>query len=310
MLNLESGTELLRLLSDGTRLRLLLLLQADRFTVAELTAITGLSQSRVSTHLGKLRAAGLVQDRRSGNASWYTVDSEQIAPETQQLWGTLIDNLSDDCIQSDREQAAEIARQRERNRSWIESVAGSMDRHYSPGRTWEATARALISLLNLGDVLDIASGDGVLGELLAPRARQVTCIDNNTAVLAAGQKRLERFANVSLQQGDMHHLPFANHTFDQVFLMHALSYTERPGAVIAEAARVLRSGGELVLTTLTTHTHEATVAAFDHLNLGFEPAALAAWADEFRLDTQFSSVTSREARPPYFEVVTLLARAR
>ena len=307
MLSLTLGSDLLRLLAEPTRLRLLLLLEAEALTVAELTAVTGLSQSRISTHLGKLKQAGLVQDERHGQASLYHADTGQFSAAARQIWGALIDNLDDLQVARDRERATAAVRQRAQHRSWVESAAGRMEQQYSPGRSWEATTRALINLLELGDVLDIASGDGVLTELLAPRAARVTGLDINTAAIAAARARLKDQTTVELRQGDMHALPFADASFDQVFLMHALTYTRRPEVAIAEAARVLRPGGRLVLATLKHHQHEATVTAFDHVNLGFEPAQLRALVADQGLGVALCEVSSRERRPPHFEVVTLVA---
>lgn len=307
MLDLEYGTTLLRLLGEPTRLRLLLLLETEALSVAELTAITGLTQSRISSHLARLRQAELVSDERAGNATFYRVDPARFPPYTRQLWGTLLDNLDDIQVARDGERAAEIVRRRGTRSSWVESVAGRMERQYSPGRTWEATARALIGLLRLGDVLDLASGDGVLTELLAGRAETATCLDINPTVIEAGRKRLAKHGNVRFRLGDMHALPFADGSFDQVFLMHALSYTRRAPAVIAEAARVLRANGTLVLATLRRHRHRATVSAFDHVNLGFEPEQLRRWSERAGLIVDNCDIGCRESRPPYFEVIGLTA---
>lgn len=307
MFTLNLGSDLLRLLSEPTRLRLLLLLEAEDLTVAELTAITGLSQSRISTHLGKLRQAGLVQDERMGQATLYSADTGQFSPAARQIWGALIDNLDDNQIREDSERATATVRQRSARHSWVESVAGRMEQQYSPGRSWEATTRALINLLQLGNVLDIASGDGVLAELLCARATSVTCLDSNAAVIAAARKRLRDQANVRFHRGDMHALAFEDNTFDQVFLMHALPYSNTPEKAISEAARVLGPGGTLVLTTVKKHNHEATVAAFDHVNLGFGVAELKRWVSREGLYIESAGATSREQRPPHFEVLTLIA---
>lgn len=307
MLDLDYGTALLRLLGEPTRLRMLLLLEAEALTVAELTAITGLAQSRISSHLGRLRQAGLVNDERVGSATFYRADPARFPPHTRQLWGTLLDNLDDAQVARDAERAAEIVRQRGARRSWVESVAGRMERQYSPGRTWEATARTLFGLLKLGDVLDLASGDGVLAELLAGRARSVACLDINPTVIGAGRQRLADRENVHFHLGDMHALPYAGSSFDQVFIMHALSYTGHADKVIAEAARVLRPGGALALATLRRHRHRATVSAFDHVNLGFEPEQLRAWSEAAGLDVDICEIVCKENRPPYFEVVSLIA---
>lgn len=306
-LSIAQSTELCRLLADPSRLRLLLLLEAHPLSVAELTEVTGLAQSRVSTHLARLKRAGLVQDQRTGGAALYSLAAEQSS--AAELWGLMRQELDDRQARLDRERADEVVRARKSGQTWAESVAGRMELHYSPGRTWEATAHALIGLLQLGDVLDVASGDGVLAELVAERAASVTCMDISAKVLAAARKRLGRVPNVSFCQGDMAALPFAPRRFDQVFLMHALSYAQDPKAVLAGCARLLRPGGRLVIATLNAHRHEVARQAYDHVNLGLTPEALAKVLKSCGLEVELCRVTSREPRPPYFEVVTALARA-
>ncbi len=73
--------------------------------------------------------------------------------------------------------------------------------------------------------------------------------------------------------------------------------------MIAKAARLLRGGGQLVIATLGAHKHEAAKQAYDHVNLGVTPEALAKWLKSCGLEVKLCRVTSREPRPPYFEVV-------
>jgi len=307
MLDLADSTQLLRLLAEPTRLRLLILLIDEPMTVAELTAVTQLTQSRVSSHLGRLREAGMVQDEAVANANFYSVDVERWPHDLRPLWGALIDQMDDNQVHRDREQAAEIVRRRAVRSSWVESVAGRMERQYSPGRTWEAMSRSLIESLDLGDVLDIASGDGVLAELLCRRATSVTCLDRSAAVIEAARKRLACQGNVAFEIGDMHALPFDDARFDQVFLLHALSYSREPDTALAEAARVLRPGGQLTLATIARHDHEATVAAYDHVNLGFDVSSLAAWLTQGGLNVRDCAERAREPQPPYFHLITASA---
>lgn len=307
MLNLDHSTYLLRLLAEPTRLRLLLLLGEESLTVAEMTAVTQLSQSRISSHLARLREADLVYDRAVANTNLYSVDTQNWAADIRPIWGALVDQLDDVQLHRDRERAAEIVRRRSQHTGWAESVAGRMERQYSPGRTWEAMAAALIELLTLGDVLDIASGDGVLADLLRGRARSVTCLDRSEAVIAAARRRLARRGNVSFEIGDMHALPFADAAFDQVFLLHAMTYSHNPETAINEAARVLRRGGRLILATLARHEHEATVSAYDHVNLGFETDEITTWLTDAGLEVLTCDITARELQPPYFRVITASA---
>lgn len=309
-IGLEQGIEIFRLLSDPTRLRLMVLLEHEELSVAELTQITGLTQSRISTHLGRLRKAELVHDRRTGANSYYSLSRGDLSPTVLELWSALLNHLDDAQVAQDLERARELVTARQQQSSWAESVAGRMETQYSPGRTWEATARALIQLLPLGDVLDLASGDGVLAELLVDRAESVTCVDINETVVAAGRKRLKKHAKVRFELGDMHALSFPDKSFDEVFLMQALTYTQRPQAVLKEIARVLRPGGQLVATTLKQHNHAATVQAYDHVNQGFTVKSLRALCTKAGLAVVRCEVTSREQRPPFFEVITLLAAGK
>lgn len=303
-LNLEQSTELCQLLGDASRQRLLLLLEQFELTTAELTTITGLAQSRVSTHLARLKRAGLVQDQRVAGSARYSASQDGAA---HPVWALLRQGLDDPRTLLDRERAAECILARKHGRTWAESVAGRMEVHYSPGRTWEATARGLIGLIAPGRVLDVASGDGVLAELLAEEAESVDCVDISETVVAAGRVRLAAHANVRFHCADMHDLPFAEASFDTVFVMHALTCSRTPAEVIRAAGRVLAPEGRLVVVALKSHQHEAAMVAYDHLNMGIEPAALRKLLVANRLKVDACRVTSRELRPPYFEVVTALA---
>src|SRR5210317_2194242 len=224
-MDLQHASHHFRLLSDSTRLRLLMLLDREELSVAELAAITQLAQPRVSTHLAKLKEAGLVNDRREGVSVYYRMANAIDDSSLGALWELLRINTSDPLIQQDSERIPQVINARGGNSSWADSVAGDMERHYSPGRTWEVTTRAIVQLLELGDVLDIASGDGVLAELLAPRANSIQCLDISQRVVDAGKERLRNYSNVSFATGDMHDLPIPDASCDTVLLMHALTYT-------------------------------------------------------------------------------------
>lgn len=307
MLDLNDSSQLLRLLAEPTRLRLLLLLGHEPLSVAELTSVTQLTQSRISSHLARLREAGLVVDGGLGGGNRYTVDATRWPRDIRPLWGLLSERIDDAQLAQDRERAMEIVRRRAAGGGWAESVAGRMERQYSPGRTWEAVSRSMIELLELGSVLDVGSGDGVLAELLSPKARRFTCLDLSAAVIEAARRRLVDRPNVGFEVGDMHALPWPDDVFDQVFMLHALSYSSRPATALGEAARVLRPGGRLVVATIAQHEHEATVAAYDHVNLGFTPNQINDWLEQAGLIVVDCAERSRERQPPYFRLITASA---
>ncbi|CAN7318529.1 metalloregulator ArsR/SmtB family transcription factor [Pseudoxanthomonas sp. LjRoot168] len=307
-MDLEAWSARLKVFADATRVRLLALLSREELTVAELSAITQLAQPRVSTHLAKLKEAGLARDRRAGVSAYYRFDEDNLDTVQRELWRSLRDGSDDPLLRQDAERIAAVLANRAADQNWADSVAGDMERHYSPGRTWEALARTALPLLETGDVLDIASGDGVLAELLSPHAKRYVCIDTSSRVVAAAGERLRRFPNVEVREGDMHALPFKDGSFDLVVLMHALTYSAKPAQAVAEAARVLRRGGRLLLSSLGKHEHKSVVDAYGHVNLGFSEKELRKFAEKAGLEIANAETVTRERRPPHFEVLSLTAQ--
>ena len=305
-MDLEGWSNRLKVFADATRVRLLSLLEGEELTVAELSAITQLAQPRVSTHLAKLKEAGLVRDRRAGVSAYYRFDDATLDPSQRVLWQSISAGSDDPLLRQDADRVPAVLAMRAADQNWADSVAGDMERHYSPGRTWEALARTALPLLQPGNVLDIASGDGVLAELLAPHSRRYVCIDTSARVVSAAAERLRRFPNVEVREGDMHALPFAAGDFDLVVLMHALTYAAKPAQAVAEAARVLRPGGRLLLSSLAKHEHRVVVEAYGHVNLGFGAKELRRFAEKAGVQVASCETVTREKRPPHFEVISLI----
>ena len=307
-MDLTAWSSCLRVLADPTRVRLLALLDREELTVAELSEITQLAQPRVSTHLAKLREAALVRDRRSGVSAYYRFNPDELSASQQALWRSLADCADDPLLRQDAERLPSVLAARASDENWADSVAGDMERHYSPGRTWEALARAALQLLEPGDVLDVASGDGALAELLAPQSRRYLCVDASAKVANAARERLIHLSNVEIQVQDMHALDLPDQSFDLVLLMNALTYAQQPIKAMAEAARVLRPGGRVLATTLVKHEHRLAVAPYGHANLGFSAQDLKKLCDKVKLEVLRCEPFTRERRPPHFEVISLIAR--
>lgn len=307
-IELTAATDLLRLLADASRVRLLALLADEELTVAELASITRLKQPRVSTHLAKLKEAGLVVDRRAGVAAYYRAQLEDWPADVRGLWEGLHASTRDAVLAEDRTRREAALAARLGGSSWADSVAGDMERHYSPGRSWETTMRAWLGLLELGDVVDVASGDGALAQLVAPRARSWTCVDSSERVVAAARARLAALPQVRVLPGDMHELPLAARSADLVLLMQALPYSDRPADALAEAARVLRPGGRLLLTCMDRHEHRSVVAPFGHRNLGFAADALRELLAQAGLHDIQLSPGGVESKPPHFASWVATAR--
>lgn len=303
---LHDSVELVAAFADPTRVRLLALLDGYELTVAELTAITELSQSRVSTHLARLRDHRLLQDRRDGSLRYYRLQREALAARAGRLWNAVRADLDDAVLQSDADRRAALLTARDQEGPWVESIAGRMEHHYSPGRTWEALGRGVAPLLSLGEVLDIGCGDGMVAQLIGPQATRYVGVDRSAKLVSAAEKRLHRRSHVSFTEADMHDLPFDSDSFDTVLMLHVLTYTKEPGRAVNEATRVLRPGGRIVVVTLAAHSHGDVVERYGHQNLGFEPKKLERLLRGLRIER--CAITSRERRKPHFQVITAAAQ--
>ncbi len=309
-LSLEGAAALCALFGDETRVRLMSLLAEAELSVAEICRVTELAQSRVSGHLARMREGGLVISRARGSSNLYRVDADQLSPEGRALFTLMGERLADVVLEGDQRRLQEVLAARAGGETWPESIAGEMERHYSPGRTWEALGNALFGLLELGDVLDVGSGDGHLAALLDARCRSYLGVDASPKVVEAARARgagRGRACEPEFLVGDMHALPVEDEAVDVALMLHVLGYSTTPARALSEAARVLRPGGKLVLATLAAHPHADLTARYGHVNAGFEVPALRRMLRRAGVPPQICEITSRERRAPHFQVVTAIA---
>lgn len=302
-MDLQAASDVLAVLADPTRVRLLALLAGAELPVSDLVAVLDVAQSRVSSHLARLKDAGLVRDRRAGTQVFYAA-AQGGAPTAHEVWQHLAARLTDPQLKADQAALASLLKARSAGEDWPDAAAGQMERHYSPGRTWESLGQTLVGLVQLGDVLDAGGGDGTLAQMLAAQCRSMTVVDVNPRMLQAARRRLKGLANVSVEQASVTALPFAAARFDHVLMLHVLADVTDPAAALTEAARVLRPGGRISVATLAAHAHLTLTAPFGHRWPGFSPAALRRLLSRAGLQVQVCKVTSREKRHPHFEVIT------
>jgi SAM-dependent methyltransferase len=304
--NLEAQVFLLQTFADPTRLRLLALLADEHeLTVGELTTVTGLAQSRVSTHLARLREAGLLADRKLGASTFYTLRAGAAPARVRELWDLVRGSLGDRLLDGDRRRRDELLSARTAPAA---SLADEIERHHAPGRTWEATTFGLLGLVELGDVLDVGSGSGAVAELFVPRARRVTLLDQSERAVDSAQRRFHGRSSVEVVLGDMHRMPFGAAQFDHVLLLHVLVHSAEPHVLFAEAARVLKPGGRLSLVTLAEHEETLVAESHGHRTQGFSAGAVRDLLRAARLDVELCELTSRGRREPHFEVLSAFAR--
>lgn len=294
----------LTLLGDESRLRLCALLRVRELCVTDLVRVTGIAQSRVSTHLGRLREAGFVRDRRQGAQSFYALSTEAVPHAARALLDEATAS-ADPTLAGDRQRLTEL--DAERRGDLPQSAVDEIERDYSPGRTWHSLAVGIAALLRLGDVLDVGSGDGAAASAVAPYARSLTCIDSNARMIDAARERLGKHPHVRTQVADVHALPFADASFDTVLVFHTLTYAERPARALAECARVLRPGGRLVLLCLDQHHQSEVTARYGEVHPGFSLRAVRTLLGRAELDVVSAEIACREAKKPHLQVVLAIA---
>ncbi len=303
-MNLSHYVDTLSLLGDENRLRLCALLSERELCVTDLVRVTGISQPRVSTHLGRLREAGFVRDRRKGPQSFYTLDLDSLPVSAKALLDEAA-HSEDPTLDGDRSRLQEL--EAERRNGLAEYVPDELERFYSPGRSWQSLAVGIAAMLRLGDVLDVGSGDGAAASAIVPYCRSLTCIDTSERMVDETRERLASFPHATARVADVHDLPFASASFDTILLFHTLTYAARPPRALAECARVLRPGGRLVLLCLDRHRHQDVTGKYGERHPGFSPRTVRRLLGDAGLDVVKADVASRESKKPHLQVVLAIA---
>ncbi|MBV8532611.1 MAG: metalloregulator ArsR/SmtB family transcription factor [Verrucomicrobia bacterium] len=296
----------LRTLSDPTRARLMHLLQAEELSVAEIQEILGMGQSRISTHLAQLKRSGLVQDRRVGKNIYYswTPGGPIKEPELRSLIRLAVADMPE--AASDRSGLKHVlSKRRNRTREYFNKLAGKFGRSYCPGRSWQALAHLLLTLVPPIDVADLGAGEGALSQLLAKRARKVIAVDISERMVEVGTQLAKEhgFSNLEYRLGDLEDPPIADSSIDLAVFSQALHHANSPNKAIAAARRILRPGGRLVILDLLAHSFEQARDLYADLWLGFSEVQLLHLLEQAGFRESEVQIVSRELNSPYFQTV-------
>jgi len=296
----------LRALGDPTRLRLLALLDCEELSVNELQAITGLGQSRISTHLGQLQETSLVASRRDGKRSLYRAETPTKARDSLALARQAAAEISE----HDADQAGLRRVLDERNhhaRLFFNQVAGRFDRQYGPGRSWQAFGHFLLRILPPLDIADLGSGEGLLAELLARRARKIICVDNSKRIVDFGTRKAKKngLKNVEFRQGNIESPPIRAKTIDLALLSQALHHAEHPEKTVVAAHKILRPGGQVMILDLLEHNQAKVAKHLGDRWPGFSKTQLHTWLKNAGFKKIEITEVDREEEPPHFQ--TMLA---
>ncbi len=302
----------LRLLGDGSRVRILRLVAREELSVADLQEILGMGQSRISMQLSQLRQSEFVEVRRAGQKSLYHMvipaGAEAILHEVLEKSTSDIREIAHD----DEGLRLLLERRKDHLRSYFDGLAGRFGRNYVPGRSWKALAEMTLRLLPPLVIADIGAGEGTMSLLLAQTAERVIAVDSSIKMVEYGSELVVRngIENVEYRQGDMEELPIGTEEVDMVLLHQALHHALHPSQALSEAWRILRPNGRIVLLDLVKHDVEEARELYGDVWLGFSQVELVTLLRNAKFEDIRISIVDRAGEPPHFETIMALGAKR
>src|SRR6478609_4371316 len=288
-LDFESLHAVLRAAGEGTRLRILALLAEAELTVSDLTKILRQSQPRISRHLKLLAEAGLVDRYREGSWAFYRLGERGgVADIAQTLVGRLDPN--DAVVMRDRGRLAAVrAARAAAAQTYFSQHAVEWDRirrlHVADAAVESAIETALADR-PIRSLLDLGTGTGRMLELFGPHIERGLGIDMSLDMLSLARARLERadLRHCSVRHGDIYDLALPRDSFDVVIIHQVLHFLDDSARAIAEAARVLRPGGRLLVVDFAPHDLEFLREEHAHRRLGFAAETVTQWMEQADLE--------------------------
>ena len=294
----EALRQVFKTLTDPTRMRILFLLERSELAVLELTRILDTAQSTVSRHLGILKDAGLLRDRREGTSIYYRFDAptEGEWAETWQLARRSIDE--DPTSARDLASLDIVLRQREvQSRRWFDEVGAEWDSIRKVFNDDVHRARAISRLIQPRlRVADIGTGTGILARDLSAAGAEVVAIDRSDRMLVAARDKLHGYERVQFRLGEANSLPVDDGEVDAAMAHMVLHYVASPEEAVREMARIVRPGGRIVIVDFVQHENEWLRQEIGVLWQGFSEAAVRRWFDDvsfFDFDIEIDQPTRR-----------------
>jgi ArsR family transcriptional regulator len=281
-------------------------LTQEELSVAELQEVLDMGQSRISSHLGLLRQGELVHDRREGKKTFYAVN-RSFDPQGLALMEAACASVdTSEQIVSDHANLKRILEKRkQQSEQYFNSVAGRLGKNYCPGRSWEAIGHFLLHLTPKIRIADLGAGEGLISQLLARRAEQVTCVDNSPKMVEFGRELANKngFSNLEYQLGDIEKVPLEDESVDLALLSQALHHAQHPEVAVQEAFRILEPGGELIIIDLLEHQFEKARELYADIWLGFSENTLYQFLKNAGFRKIEVTVVACESEEPNFQTV-------
>ncbi len=263
--------ERINALADSTRSRMLLLLERHELTVNEIRSVLQLPQSTVSRHLKSLSDQDWVVSRPDGTSRRYRT-AEKLEASSRKVWHVVREQVAATpaAAQDARRVQTVLAHRRTKSQKFFSSAAGQWDRLRDELFGKRADLLGLLGLIDENwTVGDLGCGTGQLAESLAPFVGRVIAIDDSAAMLSAARRRLAAISNVDIRSGRLEALPIEDGSLDAALLFLVMHYVPEPLEAIAEARRVLKPGGRLLIVDMMPHDREDLLNEMGHVWRGF-----------------------------------------
>lgn len=295
----------MQVLSDSTRLRMLRLLAQEELSVAELQEILEMGQSRISSHLGLLRRHDMVSDRKDGKKTFYNLNLE-VTQRFDLIRFALTEESDEEFWQTDRSALTRIVdRRRRASEKYFDEVAGRLGKNYVPGRSWDAIGHFLLRLVPNITIADLGAGEGMISQLLAERAKKVYCIDSSKSMVRIGKElaKKNKLSNLSYKHGDIEKVPLSTSSVDLALMSQSLHHAQRPEVALAEAFRILKKNGQLIVLDLKKHQFEKARELYGDQWLGFAENQLYRMIKEAGFRKVKVQAVAKEQIEPCFETI-------
>jgi len=266
-------------------LRILALCAHGELSVSDLTQILGQSQPRVSRHLKLLCDAGLLDRFREGTYAYFRLSTQSACADLGRMLVDLVP-VADTTLALDLERLEAIKRHRAEQAShYFANNAAQWDEIRALHIADSEVERAIVDLLPtdpINDLLDLGTGTGRMLAVMADRAESCVGIDYSREMLSVARANLEGAGkrNWQIRHGDLYRLPLAGASFDITVIHQVLHYLEDPAEALAEAARVLRPGGMLLIADFAPHDVSSLREEHAHRWLGFSDQKVGQWLNE------------------------------
>ena len=302
---MKSTLKSLRVVADPSRARIVLLLEHDELSVAELQEILAMGQSTISTHLAQLKQAGMVEDRRPGKNILYRLKAG--GKGSREILGVLKHAVKEipEAGQDLEALGLALRRRRDKMRAYFDELAGKFGRQYVPGRSWQSLAETLLLLSPPLVIADLGAGEGTVSQLLARRAKKVIAVDNSEKMVefGSGLARSHGVKNLEYRLGDLEALPIKNGAVDVAFFSQSLHHALNPRRALTEAFRILKPGGRILVLDLVKHHFEEARVLYADVWLGFAEVELRKMLGETGFRNVKTDVVHREAEAPHFQTI-------